>query len=319
MLVPVIRCLIEQNKDIKITVLSKAWLKPIFDKEFVGHNIHFHIADVTKKHKGFLGLFKLSKELKKLNITHIADTHNVLRSKVLRFFLFGIKSAKIDKGRKEKKALTRIENKVFKQLKTTHQRYADVFAKLGFKTDLLQHKFPPKPNRNKLDFIQIDEDYKKWIGIAPFAQYDSKMYPLELMEKVIEELNKTNRVFLFGGGKKEEKILSKIASKYNCTQSLVGKLNLKQELQFIANLDCMIAMDSGNAHFAAMFGVKTISVWGGTHPFAGFAPFMQQENCILPNLEKYPNLPCSIYGNKICEGYKKVMYSIEPQSIINKI
>lgn len=319
MLVPVIRCLLTQNKNVKITVLSRAWLKPIFDKEFLGHNINFQVADVNGNHKGFLGLFKLAKELKKLKITHVADTHNVLRSKILRFFLIGIKSATIDKGRKEKKALTRTENKIFKQLKTTHQRYADVFAKLGFKIDLLQHTFPPKPDRKTLDFINITEDYKKWIGVAPFAQYKSKMYPLELMEKVIEKLSKNHRIFLFGGGKKEEKILAKIASKNDQVQSMVGKLNLKQELQLIANLDTMIAMDSGNAHFSAMFGVKTVSIWGATHPFAGFAPFNQQENCILPDVEKYPKLPCSIYGNKVCTNYEKVMYSIAPQTILSKV
>ena len=82
----------------------------------------------------------------------------------------------------------------------------------------------------------------------------------------------------------------------------------------------MLSMDSGNAHFAAMLGIKTITLWGGTHPFAGFAPFNQPKDyCILPDLEKYPNLPCSVYGNKICEGYKDVMRSIPPEKVVKKI
>ncbi len=319
MLVPVIRCVLNQNKNVKITVLSRNFLKPIFDETILGDKVNFYTADTKNKHKGFLGLYKLAKELKKQKITHIADTHNVLRSKILRFFLFGLKNASINKGRSEKKALTRTKNKLFKQLKTTHERYADVFRDLGLQVDLSKHNFPKKPNRpNAILINSIEESTKKRIGIAPFAQYKGKMYPLDLTEKVIEKLAKENQLFLFGGGKKEVDLLTKIAKKHTNVLNVAGQLNLKEELQLIANLDAMLAMDSSNAHFSAMFGVKTVTIWGVTHPFAGFTPFLQQENCIIPNKKQYPNLPCSIYGNKICEGYENVMQSISIDEIIAK-
>ena len=79
-------------------------------------------------------------------------------------------------------------------------------------------------------------------------------------------------------------------------------------------------MDSGNAHFAAMMGVQTLTLWGVTHPFTGFAAFNQPiENAILPDLEKYPNIPCSIYGNKVFEGYEDVMRSISPKIVVKKV
>ncbi len=320
MLVPVLRVLQANNPDVKITILSRKFLKPIFDKTISGLNINFHEADTKGKHKGVLGIYKLSKELKTLKIDAVADTHNVMRSKMLRFFLIGLKKASINKGRAEKKALTRTHNKIFKQLKTSHQRYADVFKKLGFIIDLSKHQLPPKTSLPKLAFLEnIAEDGKKWIGVAPFAQYEGKMYPLDLMEQVIKKISETKQIFLFGGGKKEVDQLNKIADKYKNVQNVAGKLTLKEELVLISHLDTMLAMDSGNAHFAAMFGVKTVTLWGVTHPFAGFAPFGQQENCILPNIEKYPNLPCSIYGNKICDAYDDVMRSISIEKIINKI
>ncbi len=161
----------------------------------------------------------------------------------------------------------------------------------------------------------------KWIGIAPFAQYNSKMYPIDLMEEVIAELSKQPvKILLFGGGKKEIELLKSLAKKFSNTLNVAGKLNLGQELKLISNLDIMVSMDSGNAHFAAMLGINTITIWGITHPFSGFAPYNQPfENAILPDLEKYPNIPCSVYGNKICEGYKDVMRSISPKKVINKI
>ena len=65
---------------------------------------------------------------------------------------------------------------------------------------------------------------------------------------------------------------------------VAGKLSFSEELDTISNLDCMISMDSGNAHLAAMYGVKVITIWGVTHPFAGFAPFHQpKEYSLLPD------------------------------------
>ena len=321
MVVPVIKAFVEQHPNVKITVLSKPFLKPLFEDL---NNVEFFNADVANTHKGFIGIYKLFKELRTLNIDAVADLHNVLRSIVLRIFfkLSFFKVAAIDKGRAEKKALTRTKNKVFKQLKTTHERYADVFRKLDFKLNISNPTFP----KNKIltpEIVKITGiKNEKWIGIAPFAQYDSKMYPLSLMEKVIEQFCKAPnlKILLFGGGIKEVEILSKIENNYSNVINVAGKIKLKQELNLISNLDCMLSMDSGNAHFAAMLGINTFTIWGITHPYTGFAPFNQPfENALLPDLDKFPNIPCSIYGNKVCDGYESVMESIPPEKVVRKI
>jgi len=321
MTVPVLRAFVNQHPTVKVTVLSKPFLKPLFTDI---KNVTFYAADVNNKHKGFWGIYILFKELKLMKIDAVVDLHNVLRSKILRFFfkLLFVKVAYIDKGRKEKKALTRSKNKIFKQLKTTHERYADVLRKLGFQLNISNPKFPKKQKLLQEVISLTGCKEEKWIGIAPFAQYNSKMYPLDLMEQVIANLaTKENlRVLLFGGGKKEVLILENIAKKYSNVINIAGKIKLNVELNLISNLDCMVSMDSGNAHFSAMLGVNTLTIWGVTHPFTGFAPYNQPfENAILPNLKKYPNIPCSIYGNKVCNGYEDVMRSILPKTVIKKI
>ena len=82
----------------------------------------------------------------------------------------------------------------------------------------------------------------------------------------------------------------------------------------------MLSMDSGNAHIAAMLGTKVITLWGATHPFAGFAPFNQPfENCLTSDREKYPLLPTSVYGNKKVGGYKDAMRTISSEKVVEKI
>lgn len=101
---------------------------------------------------------------------------------------------------------------------------------------------------------------------------------------------------------------------------MAGKIKFQQELQLISNLDVMLSMDSGNAHIAAMLGVKVITLWGATHPYAGFLPFNQSfENALTSDRNQYPQLPTSVYGNKTVEGYQDAMRSISPNEIVQKI
>jgi ADP-heptose:LPS heptosyltransferase len=79
-------------------------------------------------------------------------------------------------------------------------------------------------------------------------------------------------------------------------------------------------MDSGNAHIAAMLGVNVITLWGATHPYAGFKPFNQpMDNCLISNREQYPLLPTSVYGNKKVEGYENAMRTISVEKVVEKI
>lgn len=321
MLVPVLRVLTAEYPEVNITVLTRGFFAPMFENI---PNVHVYPADTSGVHSGFIGLYKLAKELRKLKIDAVADLHDVLRSNVLRayFSLYGIPVKQIDKGRAEKKALTAENNKILKPLKSSPQRYADVFTDLGFPIDLDQHEFTEKQELSPGVVELVGEKHKKWLGIAPFAQHNSKVYPVDLMEEVIGRLTKNGNVqiFLFGGGKAETEKLEALEKKSGQVISLAGKLKFKEELALISNLDAMLSMDSGNAHLAGMLKVPVISLWGVTHPYAGFMAFGQPlENCLLPDLEKFPKIPTSIYGNKIPKGYEDVMRTIPPEKVTEKV
>ncbi|MDN3664901.1 glycosyltransferase family 9 protein [Algibacter miyuki] len=315
MTIPVLRALIQKYPTLKLTVLTRAFFTPFFRGL---PNVTVVHADVNGEHKGVIGLWKLSKALKALNIDVIADLHNVLRSNILKQFFFGKKTIQIDKGRAEKKAL--VSGEKFQQLKTTHQRYADVFETLGFPVELSNPSFPQRAILSPELQTIVGHSFKKLIGIAPFAAHEGKMYPLNLMKEVIETLSEDYNIVLFGGGKKEVAILNEFQNTFENVINVAGTLSFDEELDLISNLDVMLAMDSGNAHMAAMLGVKVVTVWGVTHPFAGFAPFNQPKDyCLVADREKFPEIPTSIYGNKYPENYKGAAGSIAPETIVSKI
>ncbi|MEO8517003.1 MAG: glycosyltransferase family 9 protein [Flavobacterium sp.] len=321
MTVPVLRALTLQYPQVKLTVVSRPFFKPFFDGI---PNVNFFAIDLNKRHKGFLGLLRLFSDVHKLNIDAVADLHNVLRSKVVRnlFALSGKKVAATDKGRAEKKALTSAENKIFKPLKTMFERHGETFQKIGFPIQLDHPVFPKKTILSEEIITIVGIKNRHWIGIAPFAQYQSKVYPQDLMQEVIDGLakNEAFKIFLFGGGEKEITILNEMKNQHENVLVVAGKLKLQQELDLISNLDVMLSMDSGNAHIAAMLGIKTITLWGATHPYAGFSPFDQPlENALVSDREKFPLLPTSVYGNKKVEGYKDAMRTILPSEVIDAI
>lgn len=320
MTVPLCNLLSKQYPELKIIVLTKPQFEPLFDHL---KTVSVLKAEVYQKHKGLLGLWRLFQEIKGHKIDSVADLHNVLRSNILGilFKLHGIHVQKIDKGRKEKKALTAAKNKVFQAVTPTVDRYKEVFSKLGYPLGISKDWITPK-RKIPGNFNYRPEDSRIWIGIAPFAAHSGKCYPLDLMEKVLEELDATTlyRILLFGGGSIEEEIANKWEKKYANCESLLGKMEFEEELAIISNLRLMVAMDSGNGHLSAMFGVPTITLWGVTHPYAGFAPYGQpKENSILSNRKEYPLIPTSVYGNKMPEGYENVMETITPASVVSRI
>lgn len=322
MTVPVIRALVKQYPTLKITVVSRPFFKAFFQDI---PQVDFFAADVNKNYKGLPGLYRLYRELKKLSVDAVADFHNVLRSKIIRTFfaIGGIKTAYTDKGRAARKALTRSENKVFAPIKSVFDRHVATLQKLGLTIDLTnQPTIHPKKLSDDIIAVTGLKNEDKWIGIAPFAQYDTKVYPQDLMAKVVAQLSKNTayKIFLFGGGGEELKKLDNLQQKLDNVVVIAGKLQFADELTLMPHLDVMLSMDSGNAHIAAMYNVAVISLWGHTHPYTGFAPFAQPlDNCITADRTKYPQIPTSVYGKKQVEGYEDVMRTIAPETVVKKL
>ncbi|WP_421943070.1 glycosyltransferase family 9 protein [Pedobacter sp.] len=307
----------QQNPSVEIIMVSREAFKPFFDGI---ENLRFHAIQPKTIHKGISGLYKLFQELNVYKPTAIADIHDNLRSRALSTFfrLSGIKIKRIDKGRAEKKALTRSDNKIFKPLRQTVERYADVFRELGFDIKL-SHKLNKAPQAIPVKAESLFGNSRKKIGISPFAQHIYKVYPLEKMEEVIYSLSELGyQLFIFGGGKMEQAIAENWVKAYPNTNNLIGNFNLTEELAIISNLDLMLSMDSSGMHMASLVGVPVVSVWGPTHPYAGFLGYGQLENnCIQID---HPARPNSIYGNKPCLcGVESCMDLINPETIVNKI
>ena len=307
MTAPVLKEFSQNYPDTKLLVVSRKLFTPFFE----GQNIDFYAIEPDARHKGIIGLFRLFLELRRQNIKAVADLHNNLRSRILTFLFFitGIRSVSLDKGRKEKKQLTRKQDKVLAPLKLTVQRYSEVFDRLGFPFQL----------KNTIRSSEKEIRSQKWIGVSPFAQHLQKVYPLHKMESVVTQLADLGHlIFIFGGTADEQRTAELWAEKHPNISSMVKKGTLNEELDFIANLDLMLSMDSSGMHLASLNNVPVVSVWGATHPYAGFLGYGQSIGDAV-QLDLYCR-PCSIYGNVPCyRGDFACMNNLPVSDVIDKV
>lgn len=315
MVASVLRAIQAQHKHVELVMVSRQHFAPFFDDI---PNLIFHPIFPEEQHKGPKGLWRLFQELKKYDIDYVADLHNNIRSRILALFFktAGFHLATLDKGRHQKKDLIRKKRKVFTPLRSTFERYADVFRHLGFPVKLdntLRKKTRPIPAA----FASLLAAPTTKLGVAPFAQHPYKVWGLSHWDKVFTAFPHHD-FFIFGGGKQEQEIASSWEAKYSNVHSSIGMLGVKGELDLISHLDYMLSMDSSGMHMASLVGTRCISIWGATHPYAGFLGYGQSiHDCIQVN---HPNRPSSVYGNKscLCNGVEAIELVTE-EMVIEKI
>ena len=317
MTIPIIYSAAKANPTDSFTVLTKDFLIPLFINR--PPNVDVIGVNTKSTEKSFFGFLRYVFMLRRYHFDMVLDLHRVIRSRIVDFIfrLNGKRVFKIDKFRSKCKQLTAKPPKDIEALRPVIERYADVFREAGF---TFENTFISLYENNSVHEEIIKDKNGYWVGIAPFAGHKGKIYPLEMMEKVVEALSKQDNftIFLFGGRGEEEMVLKQWEEKYKNTVCMAGSYSLVQELELISRLDVMLSMDSANMHLASLVGTKVISIWGATHPSAGFYGYKQNPNYAVQ--VELPCRPCSIYGKKSC--YRKdyaCLQQIKPQQIINKL
>jgi len=318
---PVLKEMTKQFPDADVVLLTRSAFKPFFPQS---DHISVFTPDFKKRHKGIPGLIRLYRDLEKRGkFDYVIDIHDVLRSKILRFFfrLGGTPVSVIDKGRREKRNLISGKSKV--QLKHTVQRYCDAFKIAGFNLDPSdkQNIFPDAESLEKIG-KKFNLKTQLKIGVAPYAKHKLKMWPEENMVKLLNLISeKQSTTFFLFGGMEDTSQLENVSNKIPATVNLAGKVSLAEELAIMSRLDFMIAMDSSNMHMAALVGTRVISIWGGTDPLNGFGAWKQPDEYSLRiPVTELTCRPCTIFGKGECKrGDFACMNWLTPEMIYRKL
>ncbi len=313
--------------------------KPGMTGLFVNAPVNLSVLPVDfSQYRGAAGLWRLASRLcKEYGISIFVDLHDVVRTKLLRIFLGlrGVRCVSIDKGRAEKRALTRQRRKRLVQLKTSAIRYLETFGRAGIllpadaAKKIASPSAPPgtvyAPGAGPAEAFSTVSPPKTageyWLAVAPFAAHKGKIYPPGLMREVIMHFaaQKGVRIFLFGFGKNEENEIDRLCAGCADTVNMArARLGIGAELALLSHCDAMLSMDSANMHLASLAGLRAVTVWGATHPCAGFYGAGQNPaDAIQLDMDCRP---CSIFGNRPCRiGGYPCLTQIPAASINSKL
>ncbi|MEG1622266.1 MAG: glycosyltransferase family 9 protein [Alistipes sp.] len=313
MLPHALRALLTAYPDLKVTVMTRQLFTPFF----VGLPVDFLYIEPQDAHKGPMGLLQLATAARDLGVDALADVHDVLRSQFFRqaLRLYGVRSTHIKKGHFEKwMRLGGASTSFAVPLKPTVIRYCDTFRQLGFVFDDPQPPIKvPHPN-------PMGEKKGIWIGIAPFSAQQGKIYPLPLMKEVVDGLSgRYDRIFIHSGGDEELAFAQEMERTHPNVTTLFNRIKLADEMDLIANLDCVVSMDSLVMHLASLTATPVVSVWGATHPILGFMGYGCDAKGVVQQ-EGLPCRPCSVYGKKPCKfGDYHCLSDIAPAEIVSRV
>ena len=319
MTIPVLYPVCRANPDTRFIMLTKKWPASMFHDRPDNLTV---VGIETDDYKGFFGLMKLARQLRReYSIDAVADLHNVLRSRVITMLmrLHGIPAERLDKERGRRKAL--IRHKSDEPVTPTIERYRGVFERLGFEApDDFTRLYDGKPLPTS-PTVLAKEPGQRWVAIAPFSAHDGKVYPLDLMEQVVEMLSQQPNcwIFLMGGGKSEKIALRPVARKHKNVISMAEvKHGFLDEYALLGKCDVMLTMDSANMHLASLLGLKTVTIWGATAPQCGFQGYGQtDDDDVQLDLDCRP---CSIYGERECKfGDYRCLKNIKPEQVFEQV
>jgi len=194
---------------------------------------------------------------------------------------------------------------------------------------------PPKPSESSLNEIKkrLNEfGITNFIIFHPSAQYDYKIYPKNLRDRLLRKLTKLDIPIVITGGNSEidQRIRTEVPESENI-YNFIGDLTLSEYMALSDLSTCYIGMDTLNMHIAAsqnkrvfaIFGPTLVSIWS---PWSNILKTGTKENIHIQtygsNTIFQANLECVACGKAGCNDQHDVslcLDHIDPELIYKEV
>ncbi len=185
--------------------------------------------------------------------------------------------------------------------------YADTLKRLGIEVSNPRPKILLNALKREEALKKFSLEGKKFVVLGVGARYKKKLYPH--FEELAKLLRKEGFEVVLVGDKKD---LEKTEG-WKGVINLCGKLSLIESLHILSGAVGFIGNDSGATHMARAVGTKVLTIFGGTHPCLGFAPFPDEGAFLKP---KTPCSPCDLHGKGKC-GRNYGCIDHDPEEVLN--
>lgn len=311
---PVIRAVRNKYSESHISMLIKEEFAPLIkDCPYLDDVI------ILKKNERISGLVNRLKD-NKYDI--IIDIHHNIRSLYLDYTLSVKKRLIYKKNILKRWLLLNLHINLLNRNSSVIESYFEALKPLDIEND----------NKgleiwiNKYDEEKAEDFFKKYInsnnlliGLAPFAHWETKCWPLEYYLKLMSNLSlKIDCRFIIFGGPGEDKKLENMFEKLpNKPIIAIGRLNLMSQAALITKCQYFVGNDTGLMHVADAANIPLITFMGPTVKEFGFSPLGKNSIVLSRDMKCRP---CSLHGSNRCpNGTLECLASIIPDEVVNRI
>ncbi len=270
--------------------------------------------DKKGRDKSWKAFFHLARSLRKENFDKIYCPHRYLRSMLLTLLIgakekIGYKTAPLscffDKKIEYRKNIHEVE-RLLDFVEGENSRRYEISLYPGKKEEIFWER--------------LEEEMKEYsciVALAPGSRWETKRWPLEYFQKVLNELSAKGNIAIVLLGGKEEQELSFQWEKG--VWDLRGKTSLLELTKVLQNVNYIVTNDSSPIHIASSSTKgKIIAIFGPTVREFGFTPW--SKNSVILELEHLDCRPCGIHGSNSCpQQHFRCMREIKPELVLQEI
>jgi len=198
----------------------------------------------------------------------------------------------------------------------------------------VNYNFPEvsEQSKNKVRRLLEISKINKFIIFHPSAQYDFKIYPKHLRDKLLNELNTLEIPIIITGSKNKLDLeLKKELPKLKNLYDFIGLLTLEEYFALSQFSLSYIGMDTLNMHIAAVQNKQIFAIFGPTNlrmwsPWSNDQKTAASENRPIQTYGKITifqsSLPCVACGKAGCNDNNQrseCLYTIDPVKIFKHI
>ena len=270
--------------------------------------------DKRGKHRGFGGIARLARELRRSGVDCVLAPHRSFRTALLARLLGARCSVGFAKNSLAWLYNKRVEYQPVHEIERNAALLSVFEDCVNIPQVLPNITLPAQINEASAALLEGYGIQKDFVACAPGSVWATKRWREEHFIRLAELLQHDGKRVVLLGGKDDEALCERIAAKSGCT-SFAGKTSLPEMLAVLKSASVLVGNDSAPAHLAALVDCPTVAVFGPTVQAFGFAP-RSSRSVVLENIGLACR-PCSPHGTNTCPlGTHECMWSIQPEEVL---
>ncbi len=314
---PMIQMLKRKYPESEIDVISIPATAEIFAASPSVKNVI--ILDKHGQHKRLNALLKFCKKIRGKNYSKLYSPHRSMRTALI-VMQSGVKETYAFSNSSLKHVYKHIAD--YKHDEHEVQRNFDLinFEYGAQDWRVLPELTIPREAEEIVDNFFVNYELNnKVCAIAPGSVWNTKRYPEEYFEKVIEFFINNNMKVLLIGGDEDKSLCEEIAIKFNDgVISTAGKFTLLESIEILKRVKILVSNDSAPTHLGMCSNIPVLTLYCSTIADFGFYPYNNKSHYL--SFDDLTCKPCGIHGYNECPLHTfDCGFNLSPGNVISNI